>query len=418
MPFRFRYTLTIFLLITFCYPLKAQVKYTLHKALQTARNYSPILRNEALNAGIIQADIITAKLRPDPVLSSETLQLLQPSQFPAHTDWYNGQNRQTLWQLTKRFQVAGQRRYKIDVAGQYMALTEKNYSETERNLLSEVAVKWLEGWMSQKQLDIILVAKNNIDSLVLTNQIRHQNQVITQTDLFRTELLAKQYAMQYKTAQQQITNHQKELKFLLGVEDDVLIDTTADLPALQGSIDSLFRRSLRLRGDIQAAQASVNVSESNIKLQKSLSFPQPELGLIWNPQNSIQYLGIYANINLPLFNRNQGEIKKSYLLKEQAEQQLSILQTQVQSEITIALANYQLQQQQLENFSSVLQQSQTILDNVKYTYLKGGTTIIDFLEAQRSWLETKQQYYDAMYTYSKSYIQLLFSTGLINQSAL
>lgn len=403
----------------FCNSANAQNNYTLRKALQTARANNPYLKTEQLNIGIAETDIITAKLRPNPILNNQSLQLMQPSQFPASTNWYNGQNRQVWWQLTKPFQVAGQRKYKIDVANKNVSFAEKNYIETERNIFSEVASKWLEVWTAQKQLEIIQIAKSNIDSLVLTNQIRYKNQVITQTDLYRTELLSKQYAIQYKTALQEVINRQNELKFLLGVQENLSIDSNDNfLFTMPQSIDSLLKQSLQNRSDIQTVKSLIDVSNSNIKLQKSLAFPQPELGFIWNPQNTIPYFGIYATVDLPFFNRNQGEIKKSYLLKDQAETQLFTIQSQIQTEISVAFSNYQLQQQNLESFNVLLQQSQTILDNVKYAYLKGGTTIIDFLEAQRSWLETQQQYYNAMQAYRQSYIQLLYATGLINQLAL
>ncbi len=136
-----------------------------------------------------------------------------------------------------------------------------------------------------------------------------------------------------------------------------------------------------------------------------------------NNQHSVPHFGITLTFDLPIFNRNQGEIRKSHHLKEQAEQQLLTIQKQIQTETTVALANYRLQQQNLEDFEPLLQQSQTILDNVKRAYLMGGTTIIDFLEAQRSWLETQQQHYDALQSYRESYVLLLYSTGLINQLA-
>lgn len=396
----------------------AQNTYTLQKALQTARENNPILKTEQLNIGISQTDITTAKLRPNPVLNNQSLQLLQPSSFPANTNWYNGQNRQVWWQLTKTFQIAGQRKNKIEVANKNVKLTEINFTEIQRNLYSEVANKWLEVWTTQKQLDIIETAKSNIDSLVITNQLRLKNQVITETDLLRTQLLASQYALQLKTVKQDLSNKQKELKFLLGVQDSVSIDVNDNfLFTNPSNIDSLLKQSLQYRSDIQTTKSLIDVSNSNIKLQKSLAYPQPELGLIWNPQNTIPYFGVFATIDLPFFSRNQGEIKKSLLLKEQAEQQLTTLQSKLQTEVSTAYASYQLQEQNTQKFTTILAQSQSILNNVKYSYLKGGTTIIDFLEAQRSWLETQQQYYDALHQYRQSYVQLLYATGLINQLA-
>lgn len=416
-PFLRKY-LAILWLTMVALPLAAQTNYTLQKALQTARINNPTLKTEQFNIGISQSDIITAKLRPNPSLNNQTLQLIQPSQFPTNTNWYDSQSRQVWWQLTKPFPIAGQRKYKVEVASQNLKLSEKNYTETERNLFAEVANKWIEVWTVQKELNIIQTAKKNIDSLVLINQLRLKNQVITQTDLFRTDLLSKKYAIQYKNAKQEALNKQKELQFLLGVQDSVNIDVTDNfIFTIPQSVDSLLNQSLQNRSDILTAKSLIDVSNSNIKLQKSLAYPKPEAGFIYNPQNSIPYIGIYATIGLPFFDRNQGERKKSTILKEQAEQNLRTVQSKLQTEIKTAYSSYQLQQQNLENFKALLTQSQAILDNVKYSYLKGGTTIIDFLEAQRSWLETQQQYYDTLKQYRQSYIQLLYATGLINQLA-
>lgn len=401
-----------------CFQAIAQDKYTLQKSLQTARNNNPTLKTERLNISIAQTGITSAKLRPNPILNNQTLQLIKHTQLLPNTDWYNTKNRQVWWQLTKPFQTTAQRTHKIEVATKNVAYTNQYYFETERNLFAEVAAKWLEVWIAQKKLDIIQIAKTNIDSLIIKNQIRYKNEVITQTDLFRTELLAKQFSIQAKTASQEVINRLEELKLVLGIQDQISLETRdSTLFIIPSNIDNLLTQSLQSRSDIQTVKSSIEVANSNIKLQKSLAFPQPEVGFIWNPQNAVPYFGIFATIELPIFNRNQGEIKKSYLLKEQAEKQLFVTQSKIQTEIKVAFANFQLQQQNLESFNLLLQQSQTILENVKYAYLKGGTTIVDFLEAQRSWLETQQQYYEATQSYRQSYIQLLYVTGLINQLA-
>lgn len=403
----------------FCNPANAQNNYTLQKALQTARSNNPYLKAEQLNIGITQADTITAKLFPNPVLENEQYFLTNPNNLVPGTDLFNRQNFQMLFKYMQAIPIAGQRRNQIELARKNVTASKYSFAELERNIFSDVAIKWLEVWTSQKQLDIIQFAKSNIDSLVLTNQNRYKNQAITQTDLYRTELLAKQYDIQLKNASQEVTNKLKELKFLLDVEENIVIDQADDFMwQTFPQLDSLLQFSLKNRSDAQLSISLIDASEANIKLQKSQSIPQPQIGFVYSPQNSISYLGPSFTLSLPFFDRNQGEIKKSYLLKEQADKQLNAVQNQIQTEIAVAFANYQLQQQNLESFNVLLQQSQTILDNVKYAYLKGGTTIIDFLEAQRSWLDTQQQYYEAVKLYRQSYIQLLYTTGLINQLAL
>lgn len=396
----------------------AQEIYTLQKALQTAKANNPVLNTQQLNVGIAESDIITSKLRPNPNLNNQTLVLTRPSLYPANTDLVSPQNRQVWWQLTKVIQLPAQRQAKIDFAEKKTILSQKAFAETERNVLQDVAMKWLDVWVARKQLEILRIAKNNTDSLVSINKIRLGKEVITSTDLARTELLANQYALQLKSNEQVYQNELSNLKFLLGTQGDIDIDVNDNfLFTFSPRLDSLLQQALGNRSDIQAYQASIQVAESNIKLQKSLATPQPTLGAIYNPQNTAPYVGFYGSIDIPFFARNQGEIKKSYLQKQQAEKGLQATQSQIQTELSTAYNAYQVQKQNIEQFKDLLTKSENILSSVKYSYLHGGTTIVDYLEAQRSWLDTQQQYYDTLQQYRQSYIQLLYASGLINQMA-
>lgn len=418
MSFKVLKAVSILLLVWWCDPCRAQKVYTLQQALQTAKSNNPVLKREQYNVTISEADITTAQLRPNPVINNQSLQLIQPSRFPEKSNWYNGSNRQVWWQVTKPFQLPVQRANKINFAEQNVRLTQKQYAETERNLFHAVAQKWLDVWSARKQLDIIGNAKSNIDSLAIINRLRLKNQVITTTDMARTEVLANQYALQIKSARQVYENELVNLRFLIGSPDSAQIDTTDHfLFAIPSQMDAVVQEALQKRTDIQAIKSVMDVADANIKLQKSTALPTPELGLIYNPQNKTQYMGIYATLAIPIFSRNQGEIKKSQVVKQQAEQDLTATGYQIQAEILTAYRTYQTQSQNVQNFNQLLTQSQSILNSVKYSYLRGGTTIIDFLEAQRSWLDTQQQYYDTLQQYRQSYIDLLYASGLINQFA-
>lgn len=410
----------VMVFISTTYSLAQEQKtYSLKEALQMARANNPDLQSERLNIDMAQSDIISAKIRPNLTFSHETVQMTNSSDFENSAGWYRGGNREELWEVSKPLQIAGQRRHKIDYANKSLELEEQNYFETERNLFEEVATQWLEVWAAQKHLHIIEAAKSQGDSILLINETRYRNQVITQTDLMRTKLMVKQYSLEHKTAVQEVINEQNKLKFLLGSTEEVKIDMDEEFffPIPQ-NFDALLKEASNNRGDIQAAKTYSDVSDSNIKLQKSLAYPQPEVGVIYNPQNSVPHVGFSASIDLPFFDRNQGERQKSQIQKDQADRAFTTLQSKVENEITIAAATYQLKKDNLADFEMLLEQSETILENVRYAYIKGGTTILDFLEAQNSWLEMQQQYYEVLQDYRQSYIQLLHATGLINQLAL
>lgn len=418
MKFILKTVIYITVTLVFYHPLNAQTTFTLERILKTAKRNNPILKSEYFNVAIAESDVLSSKIRPNLVLSNETIQIAKNSELAGGTHWNHPENREVLWQLSKEFQIMGQRQNKIDVALKSMELSQNEYSEIERALLFEVAQKWNEVLTAQKQLELIEFAKNNMDSLVKTSQIRYKNQVITQTDMFRTELLAKQYALQYSSERQNFLNLQKELQFLIGSNDPIEIDATEELNSNDfTNLEQLHELSDTLRSDMQMTKSWIAFSDQNIKLQKSLSYPQPEIGVIYNSQNRIPHIGFSASIALPFFDRNQGEIKKSIIQKEQAEQQLYALQRQIQTEISTAYDSYQIHLKNVESYQWLLEQSQTILDNVQYAYLRGGTTIIDFLEAQSSWLETQEHYNEALQNYRQSHIQLLYAAGLINQLA-
>ncbi|HWA32686.1 MAG TPA: TolC family protein [Cyclobacteriaceae bacterium] len=395
----------------------AQSSYTMQSAILRAKSSSPLLKTEAYNINFAQSDLVTAKLHTNPVLNNQTLQLVDSKYFAAGTDATSRYNRQVWWQLTKPFTPPSQRRNRIDIASQNILLYQKGFAETIRNFTSDVANQWLAAWIFKSRLDLLDQAYTNIDSLVKINRARLRNQVITQTDVIRTQLLQDQYQLQISNAHKDYKREIQRLKFLMGARDSVDVDIDAAIETMEipATIDSMVSQAMRERTDIQAANLNILISQTNIKYQKSLVIPTPELGMIWNPQNAVPYVGFFGTLRIPLFDRNQGEIEKSKYRQLQAEESMRNIQLKLTTEVQAAYTVYQTEKENLKKYENMLNQSDQVLDNVRYSYLKGGTTIIDFLDAQRSWFDTRQLFLDARLSYFQSYIQLLFVTGLINQ---
>lgn len=411
--------LVLFVCSTLLLPvvLHAQGHLTLQQALQVAKSNNPFLKPAGLSVAMAQADQVTAGLRPNPVLNNQTLQLPNSANFAPGTKFYQPQNRQVWWQLTKSFELSGQRKYRQQVAANAVAVEQKNYSNTERDVLLGTGDKWLDVWYSQVTLNLIREAKQNIDSLLKFQDIRLRNQVISNSEMLRTQLVGEQYQLQLKKAEQDYHNELQNLQLLLGSPVDLSIDTTDPVKyvTVEQQTDSLLSLSMTHRPDIQGVQASIDMAGSNIKLQQSLAKPAPELGVIYNPQNTVKYVGVFATIELPLFSRNQGEIKKSKIALEQSKQSLDALQLQVGTEVSNALRSWQLNKTNVETYKAILDKAAQVLQSVKYAYTRGGTSIVDFLDAQRTWYDTQKMYYETLLDYRKSYLQLLYVTGLINQ---
>ncbi len=396
----------------------AQNVISLTQALKTATEQNPYMKVGALGVDASRADIVTAKLRPNPILNNQSLQALRPSQLANNPKLLTGESMQTWWQLTKEFQLSGQRKNRIDYANQNVKLAEKEYAEFQRGLYTDVAFKWVEAWNTRKQIDLLKTAVNNIDTLVTINSYRFKKQIITETELYRTQLIAKQYKIQISELNQELRQQLNELQLMIGAKENLSISTSADLGVDSFlKVDSLLADAYASRTDLQYFQTRQSVMETNIKLQQSLAFPKTEAGFIYNPQNTLPYFGIYATVELPFFDRNQGEIKKAKVQREQAITQIEAVQNTIRTEVQNASLQRETNQNNLKSYALITEQADQILKNVRYSYSVGGTTIIDFLEAQRSWLETQQQYTNLLHKYHQSQIQLLSVTGLINKLA-
>jgi cobalt-zinc-cadmium efflux system outer membrane protein len=408
----------------------AQTSLTLRQALQQVRTSSPALRIERLNVNAAQADEITANLRANPVLNNQTLfQLNQGQPAVPVTDApgsLSRQRRQFWLQATKEFDIHHKREYRTRFAQANTTLATRNLAETERNVLFDAANRFLDAWYARIQLTLLDRARASTDTLVQLNRVRLKNLAISTTDLTRTRLLLDQYELQTRTAQQDLRNRLNELRLVLGTTDsiNVVINDSIVNPAVPNPlvlhpvplapVDSLLQLASTNRTDLGVATATIDAARQNLALQRVLAKPRNEAGLIWNPQNSVPYAGIFLTLELPVYSRNQGEIQKAQVVQEQAGQAASLVQARIRTEVSTAYESFVASRRNLERYTSIRRDADQVLASVRYAYLRGATTLIDLFEAQRSWFETQTAYYEATYTYRQSYIRLLYATGQIN----
>ncbi|GAB2525913.1 TolC family protein [Spirosoma aerophilum] len=411
----------------------AQTTLTLRQTLQQVRENSPALRVERLNINAAQADQTTANLRPNPVLNNQTLvQLAQPTGAAVPVPGAEGvgvlnrQRRQFWLQATKEFDIHNKRAYRNRFAEANTNLAVQSVAETERGILFDAANRYLDAWYARVQLALLQRAKANVDTLVQLNKVRLKNLVITETDLTRTQLISDQYDIQTRTAQQDVRNRLNELRLVVGVADSINVALNDSIinpaftnplslyPTVNASADSLLLLASTSRTDVRVAEANLETARRNVDLQQVLAKPRNEAGLIWNPQNTVPYAGVFLTLELPVYSRNQGEIQKSKVLQEQAGQAAALVQARIRSEVETAYQSFATSRQNIDRYVGIRRDADRVLASVRYAYLRGATTLIDLLQAQTSWFDTQTAYYQALYTHRQNYVRLLYATGQIN----
>lgn len=395
--------------------LKAQKYLSARDVIHLTRQHSPRLRVAAFEVPVAATEIQTAGLRPNPSLNLQPLQLIQPAAFEEGTRFWQGANRQLWFQLTKEFQTAQKRERKIELARAQADMAPILLREEERQVLYEACMLWADLWLHRVNIRFIEQMEANIDTLVHINRVRVRNEALLESELIRTQLIAEEYAFQKRNALQSFHLSMRRLQFLVGAKDslDVREGLFFDLIDFVESPDSLHAQALRYRTDLLAAQTGLPVAAADLRLQQALAKPNIEAGLIYNPQNTVPYMGLYANIPLPVYDRNQGNIQKAVIRKDQTQQYIRLLEDQIAQEVHNAFRDYQNQQLNVVQTANILSKSQAVLSTVRYSYLKGNTNIIDFLEAQRTLYQTQLNANVALYNLKRSYLSLLYTTGII-----
>jgi len=401
-------------------------KINFWKSIELVQKGNPILVARRYDMDIAKTDIKTASMYPNPIFNTQILSKGRadstsgnPLSLPTgggNINPLNSANRQDWFQITQTLPVASQIELSILLAKRRLQLTQDSVLEFERNLLLLVQSKWIDAWFYQEKFKTLEKGRKYLDDLVQTNKLRYKNQVITKTELDRTKIIFDQYSIEMNTQKQYTINSLNSLKFLYGLDKEIELDSSNFFNEndLNKSIENLTEYALKNRSDIKFAKSAQDASLANLKLQEANAYPRPDAGIIYNPQNNDPYFGFIATVPIPINNRNQGQIEKAKFEVDQSLKEFDAKEAFIKVEIQNAYREFILFKENFEKYQEIVTEADSIRNVVQYSYLKGGTNVVDYLEVQRNWLQTQIALLDTQSQYRRAYLQLLYATGRIH----
>ena len=164
----------------------------------------------------------------------------------------------------------------------------------------------------------IVLYDNQISTLnttVTAFEKEYSRQNISLKEVVRLKALLFQLTNDRAAIQFELQENQRDLRTLLSIESPInpVVDST-DVNRYQlrdFSLAALKERALQSRSDLKVVQSSTKQAELNYTLQKALAVPNVQLGATYDQASNYQnnYVGISASMELPFFNRNQGNIR-------------------------------------------------------------------------------------------------------------
>ncbi len=392
----------------------AQVRVTLDQAIDMARAHNHALL--AARSTILQnrAQEVTANLRPNPVLLGDTqfLPLLDPGNFSR--DYFDNTAQFDVG-LSYLFERGEKRQHRLQAARDQTAVTTAQVADTERTLTFNVASQFTAAVLAQSDLEFAQQDLAGFQQTVDIAQRRFTDGAMSESDLLKIKLQLLQFQMDVSSARLARLQALATLRQLVGYEsvpESYEVSGTLAHPPVTLGADDLRALALRNRPDLRAAQLAVTLAQSQRALAQSNGKRDITAQASYSHVAATSSASLFANIEVPLFDRNQGEIARTQYAITQSEELSSEQSSLVMTDVANAYEGLRTSDGVVQLYESgYLKQAQDSRDISQYAYQRGAATLLDFLDAERSYRATELAYRQALAAYMVALEQLRQSVG-------
>lgn len=368
------------------------------------------------NVSIAAAGIESAKVFPDPELS---LGGFDNQHRVLHLSYgYNAG-------LSTAIELGGKRKARIGLARSSLELSQALLLDYFRNLRADAALAWFNGIQQQHLYEVQQQSYLLMRQLADADAIRFQKGVITETDARQSKLEADN--LQNSVYQQEADWKAALLQLNINTghaHADTLLWPSGNFEHLQRVfiLQDLLTNAQNTRADAVAASASKAVAGKTLTLVKANR--KIDLGINagvgYNAAATSEiaptprYIASSAGISVPLkfSNHYKGELHAAQYAVKQAAVEYEQVLLQIHTDVMQAWFNYNAAGHQVKQFENgLLADAQKVLQGKVYSYKRGETSLLEVLNAQRTWNEVQQDYYQTLYNYAAALIALERAAG-------
>ena len=361
-----------------------------------------------------EAEETTANLRPNPVLlgDSQFLPIFQPSQFSAD---YLDNTAQFDLGVSYLFERGRKRQHRLQAAKDQTAVSRSQVADNERNLTFQVASQFTNVELAESTLELATEDLKSFKNTVEITEARYKAGDIGLDDVLKIKLQMLQFQMDLSAAQLARVQGLSDLRQLLGYESitaDYDLAGSFEYQPAKGNLEDFQAKALQNRPDLQAARRGVTAANSQHELQKAIARKDVTGQLSYTHLGYTNDVSLFGQIQVPIFDRNQGEIARAGFAITQAQEQEKLASGQVLTDVRDAFEGLRANDQIVGLYrSGYLDAAQQSRDITEYAYRHGAASLLDFLDAERSYRATQLGYRQALASYLLALEQLREAVG-------
>ena len=372
---------------------------------------------QKFNMNIAEANIESAKIFPDPSLGF---------------GWFdNGNNRMGMGygfnsRLDRTIELGGKRKARINLANSEAELTKYLLLDYFRNLRADATINFLAALENKFQLNVKVRSYLAVNRLSNSDSIRFKLGSIKDID-----------ARQSKVEAGSILNEvfQSLSMWKMSLVNLGLIVSKPNSDSLyfpigrmnkfdrEFNLNQLITEAQNNRADVLAALQNTQVAKKMVQLAKANRVADLGIGVglgyasydynIVAPTPSFTQVSAGISIPLRFSNKYAGQLKMAHYAGLQAELLYKQVEVQIQVEVTQAYYNYITVRQQVNEFNNgLLTEAKKVRDGKIYSYQRGATSLLEVLNAQRTYNDIQQKYYETIYNYATALVQLERAAGI------
>jgi len=320
---------------------------------------------------------------------------------------------ETTGMISQTIILGKKRKLKIKLNELYFNKERLEYEILKQAKLTEV----FKAFVSILHLQEILILQKDRISVAdnLMNAVSRKVEAgkLSPAEKSRARIQLFQERLKLRSIEKSLQTAWNSISVLWGDEKSPFNQAIGDLSLLR---DIPILISLEMAPDIQIFKLSLDIQQQKIQSEKAEAIPDLDLGAGLkrsNIQRNTFQVGL--SIPLPIFNRNQGNIKSAILELEQAQLELKRIESQLKTDVS----NFQAQ---LENLVSeitiidddIIPEAQNAYTIITDGYLNGRFTYLDVVNSQEMWFQSREQYVNALKDYHTNLFELDRITGNTN----
>jgi cobalt-zinc-cadmium efflux system outer membrane protein len=400
------------------------VKITLDEAIQMALQHNHNMLAARTTIQQSEAEETTANLRPNPSLFADWEYLPLGSPAKQNPSLYGGQSTSEYLHnntegdigLSYLIERGKKRQHRLQAAKDITVQTRSLIADNERSLTFNVATQFVNVQLAESTIELAQQDLKSFQQTVDLGEMRYKKGAISEDDFLKIKLQLLQFETDLQQAQLAKEQGLSDLRQLLGYESvsaDYDVAGAFDYQPVRGNAEDFQLKALQNRPDLRAAEHGVTAAKSQYDLQKAQGKVDVTVQANYSHVNAINAATFYTSVPLPIFNRNQGEIARSKFAITQADEQQKFTNGQVLTDVHDAYEGLRETERVVQLYrSGYLDVAQKDRDISEYAYKRGAASLLDFLDAERSYRVTQLAYRQSLAGYLLALEQLREAVGV------